>query len=47
MHGRFHDRTGALSLTTGQKLTYRLEGAYLFTVLDDGKEHRFYVMSAE
>lgn len=47
MHGRFHDRTGTLSLTIGQKLAYRFEGDYLYTVLDDGKEHRFYLVSAE
>jgi hypothetical protein len=47
MHGRFRDRTGTLSLTIGQKLTYRLDKAYIYTVLEDGKEHRFYLMSAE
>lgn len=46
-HGKFHDRTGTVSLTIGQKLTYRLEKTYFYTVLEDGREHRFYVLSAE
>jgi len=33
-------------LAVGQKLTYRTDGKYIYTVLDDGKEHRFYLMSA-
>lgn len=34
-------------LAVGQVITYRPEKAYIYAVLDDGKEHRFYVMSAE
>lgn len=47
LHGRFRDRTGALSLAVGQKLNYRLEKTYAYTVLEDGKEHRFYVLSSQ
>jgi hypothetical protein len=47
MHGRFRDRTGTVSLPIGQKLAYRLDRTYVYTVLDDGKEHRFYLMSAK
>jgi len=47
MHGGFRDRTGTLSLTIGQKLTYRVDQTYIYAVLGDGKEHRFYVMSAK
>jgi len=33
-------------LTVGRELKYRTDGKYIYTVLDDGKEHRFYLMSA-
>lgn len=34
-------------LAIGQVISYRPEKAYVYTVLDDGKEHRFYLMSAQ
>jgi hypothetical protein len=34
-------------LSLGQTLNFRTEGVYLYTVLDDGKEHQYYIMSAE
>lgn len=43
-HGSKHRKRPPL--TVGQQLKYRTEGAYLFTVLDDGNEHRYYLMSA-
>ena len=33
-------------LSVGQQLKYRTDGKYIYTVLDDGKEHRFYLMAA-
>jgi hypothetical protein len=33
-------------LTIGQVLKYRTDGKYVYTQLDDGKEHRYYIMSA-
>jgi hypothetical protein len=34
------------ALTVGQTISYRLEKGYVYAVLEDGKEHRFYVMSS-
>lgn len=33
-------------LIVGQQVRYRTDGKYIYTVLDDGKEHRFYLMGA-
>lgn len=33
-------------LSVGQDVKYRTDGKYIWTILDDGKEHRFYLMSA-
>ncbi|MGB8113061.1 MAG: hypothetical protein WCF22_04780 [Candidatus Sulfotelmatobacter sp.] len=33
-------------LSLGQQLLFRTDGKYIYTVLDDAKEHRFYIMSA-
>jgi hypothetical protein len=33
-------------LTVGQEVKYRTDGKYVYTILDDGKKHRFYLMSA-
>ena len=33
-------------LAIGQTLTFSTDGKFIYTVLDDGKEHRFYIMSA-
>jgi hypothetical protein len=34
-------------LAIGQALTFRTDGKFVYTVLDDGKEHRFYIMAAD
>ena len=33
-------------LTVGQEIKYRTDGKYIYTILDDEKEHRFYLMGA-
>lgn len=35
------------ALAIGQTLTYRSDNKYIYMILEDGKEHRFYLMSAE
>jgi hypothetical protein len=35
------------SLSIGQKITYRTDGKFIWTVLDDGVEHRYYINSAK
>jgi hypothetical protein len=34
------------SLSIGQRLTFRTDGKFIWTVLDDGVEHRYYINSA-
>jgi hypothetical protein len=34
-------------LSIGQKITYRTDGKFIWTVLDDGIEHRYYINSAK
>jgi hypothetical protein len=34
-------------LSIGQKITYRTDGKFIWTVLDDGLEHRYYINSAK
>jgi hypothetical protein len=33
-------------LSIGQKITFRTDGKFIWTVLDDGVEHRYYINSA-
>ena len=35
------------ALTIGQVLSFRQDDKFFYTVLSDGKEHRYYVMSAK
>ena len=34
-------------LSIGQKITYRTDGKFIWTVLDEGTEHRYYINSAK
>src|SRR5580700_817626 len=34
-------------LSIGQKMTYRTDGKFIWMVLDDGVEHRYYINSAK
>lgn len=46
LRGRFKDRTGPPALTVGETLKYRSDKTCVY-VLEDGKEHRYYLMSAQ
>jgi hypothetical protein len=35
------------ALAIGESLNYRTDNKFIYTVLDDNKEHRFYIVSAE
>ena len=43
-HGSKRKKRPPLSI--GQDVKYRTDGTYLYTVLEDGKEHRYYLVSA-
>lgn len=34
-------------LSIGQTLTFRSDGKFIYTVLEDGKEHRYYIVAAD
>jgi DNA-binding LytR/AlgR family response regulator len=34
-------------LAIGQTLTFRTDGKYIYIVLSDGKEHRYYILAAD